>query len=93
MPLTLESVLLLNVHLGYKWATRQGGEFELALMAQNIFDTDEREIAGGVPKRSSSRTHIAPTPMTSDPVRPIVPVAYGGERHRRVVLLMLRGAY
>ena len=80
------------MHLGYKFDLGHGSWIELSVLAQNLFDTDEREASGSVIRgifADASRS----SPYDFDPPREPIDVAEEGERHRRVIMGVIRGAY
>ena len=92
LPLRIQPMTIVNLHLGYKFWFDADGWVEVALTVQNLLDTDEREDPGGV-QQGLYADGYRRDPYDFDPPRAPVDVAYGGERHRRSVVGMIRGAY
>ena len=92
VPIRIQPLVLVNLHLGYKFQLASDGWLEIAVGIQNLLDTNEREGPGGV-QSGLFADEQRRDPYEFDPPRPAVDVAFGGERHRRAVMGMIRGAY
>ena len=72
---------------GYKWWFDTGEWMEIGVMLQNAHDGNHREVAGGV--QDGPADEYRGDPYAYEPDREPIPVAFGGERHRRIAQVFL----